>query len=349
MKEKKKFRMIKLIVAVLIMTLTVTGCSLPGNQDQEDDRLKDGVSVGMLTDDRGIEDPYFEIAWEGFSKAKEDLGTEITYLEAKKESQYPSKLKELYNQGCDVIFTWGQDIVPAVLEAADSNQNIKYVCVDAYLEEPVPSNVLGVSYKVEEGAFLAGYIAGKKTKSYVVGYIAGEYSDLVERNYYGYKTGIKKSNSTCEVMKGLAATFTNKTRVQEMAEYMYDNKADIIFHAAGTAGKGLMKAAVQADKMAIGSDVDQNYLAPDNVITSVVKRHDNVVYDIISQYKNLKLETGKNIYVGMAESAIDIAELTSESLKELEYSQVMKFKEEIIQGDLVIPYDEGSYLEFVKN
>lgn len=302
--------------------------------------------IGLVTGEGGIEDPYYQKAWKGLQKAEQDFKLEITYVKAKTDKDYPSKLAELNSQKADVIITIGSQAVPAVLEAAKKTPKIKYICLDSSLESPIPSNVLGVSYKIEEGAFLAGYLAGKTTKSRVVGYLSGDNKEESQRYYYGFKTGLRLSNSGCELMKGIAGTFTNKKRVEKMVERMLEFKTDVIFHNVGSVGKNVIKEMDKASKYSIGVDVDQKELAPQSVITSVVKNNDEVLYEILKKLDEKSLIFGKNLVYGLEENAVSLAESTKDAIPETTYNLLLQQQEKIIAGKLKIPTNESEYLNF---
>jgi len=150
-------------------------------------------------------------------------------------------------------------------------------------------------------------------------------------------------------MKGTAATYTDRDRVQEMAESMLDSRADVIFHIAGIAGNGMFKAVEKADKYGIGSIVDQHSLAPDNIISSVVINNDVVVYDLVEQFQKGQLTLGKKVKYGLAEEAVGLSESTEEMISEAIYNSVLNYKEQISSGKIIIPDNENDYHKFVTN
>jgi basic membrane protein A len=336
------------ICLVMVLVMALSGCGLIGNgvqKGQAGDLDENAAKIGLITGERGIDDPYYQKAWDGLQKAEQDLKVGIGYIKAKNVKDYPAKLAELKNEGYELIFTIGSQAVPAVLEAAAKNPEIKYICLDSTVAEPVPANVLGVSYKVEEGAFLAGYLAGKITDSNVVGFISGDNHDESLRYFYGYKAGLRFVSSQCELMKGIAGTFTNKGRLKEMAERMVECKADVIFHVAGTAGQGVTEVMAKADGYSIGSDVDQNKLAPESVLSSVIKNNDTVSLQLINQFKAKSLLLGRNVALGLADKGVSLAELTENMVPEDINKRLLALQEEIIEGKRKVPSTEKEYFE----
>ncbi len=334
-----------LIVALLVLG---SGCGtfsgpeqkLPGSDNQA------GLRIALITGLDGTADPYYTNAWKGLEQAEKELGAVIGFVSAENTKAYPAKLNELRNQKSTVIVTVGTEPVPAVIEAAKNNPGIHYICLDSYYDDTLPANVLTVTYRVEEGAFLAGYLAGRVTKSYVIGFISGSNEDYDLRYFYGYKAGIRAASSTCELMKGLAGTFTNKGRVEKLALQMTGSRADVIFHVAGSAGTGIVKAIEVPGKYGIGSYVDQSQLAPDHILTSVVLNHDLVLAGLLEQYQQQKLTFGKNISLGLADKALEITEASSTAISKDTQDKLSKHKDNIISGKLKIPDNENDYYEF---
>lgn len=334
----------RVLVVCLVISLVLSGCSLLSNDQSPKESA--GPKIGLITSEEGTTDPYYQKAWDGLQKAQQDLKVQIGYVKVKNSKDYPAKLNQLKNEKYELIFTVGQDAVPAVLEAAKQNPKIKYICLDSNIEGTIPANVLGVTYQVEEAAFLAGYLAGKVTDSGVAGFISGDNKEAALRYYYGYKAGLRYANSYCELMKGIAGTFTNQNRVSEMAERMTDAKADVIFHVAGTAGKGLIKVMDKQGGYAIGTYIDQSKLAPESVLTSVIINNDQVTYELVKRFRKTNLLLGKIEIYGLDEEGVGLAETTKDMVSDDIYNKMVQLQDKIINDQLSIPSNETEYLKF---
>ena len=339
----------KILIVIMISVLFVSGCGtnplgtpLGSFEDKE-------IRIGLITDLEGTGSSYYSKVWDGLLKAEKDQGVGIAYLKAKDEKEYTARLKEFNKHNADLILTFGDISVPAVLEAAKANSKTTYIVIDASTEEAIPDNVLVISYKEEEAAFLAGYIAGKMTKSNVIGFITGRNDQISERYYFGYKAGVRSANPNCELMKGIAATSTNTNRVATMTQRMLESKADVIFHIAGIAGNGMIKAVDKAGKYAIGSMVDQRLIAPNSVLSSVVKNNDIVVFELVTQYKEGILTLGEKTRYGLAQNAVGLSESTKEMIPEALYNSIIEYEEQIISDKIEIPNNENDYHKFVIN
>jgi basic membrane protein A len=197
-----------------------------------------------------------------------------------------------------------------VLDAAKQNPDQKYAIIDFAWDE-TPKNLVGVVFKAEQASFLVGYIAGRMTKTGKVGFVGGMSFPVIWGFEYGYRAGVMQANKDVEVLGQYAESFTDAAKGKSIANSMYQQGADIVFHAAGGAGDGVIEAAKEQGKWAIGVDRDQNYLAPDNVLTSAMKRVDNAIFNVAKDLVEGKWQGGSTISYGLAEGGVDIAPTTS--------------------------------------
>jgi basic membrane protein A len=238
---------------------------LPGNSTEHTSK------IGLIIGTNGVNDPYSQKAWKGLQRAGSDFNLEIGYVQAQNDKEYGDLLLELQQQNYQMIFTLGNDAVPAVLEAAKKNPATTYICLDAALENSNPDNVMAVTYSVEEAAFLAGYLTGKMTKTGVAGFIAGDNKDLAQKYYYAYKAGLRDARPYCELMKGLAATYTNKNRVNTIIDRMLDSKADLIFLISGKTDTGSIELIDGTNK----------------TIAAIIRNTDEIIYDLSGVIKKI--------------------------------------------------------------
>ncbi len=155
--------------------------------------------------------------------------------------------------------------------------------------------------------------------------------------------GVRDTNPDVEVVHQFANSFTDSAVGKSIALQMYQQGADIIFHAAGGVGEGLIEAAKEQNKFAIGVDRDQNYLAPDNVITSAMKRVDEAVYNISKDYKDGKYAGGETVVYGLAEDGVGIAPTSDKHVPKDILDLVEEQKEKIIKGEIKVPGTEDEF------
>jgi basic membrane protein A len=303
----------------------------------------------MVTDVGGVNDQSFnQSAWEGLQKAKKELDIKASYQESKQDADYPANLETLYDAGNDLIWGIGFKMADSILKMAKQNPKQKYAIVDYSFGDKTPPNVLGVMFKAEEGAFLSGYIAAKMSKTQSIGFIGGMSVPIIHAFQYGYKAGAKFANPKITVIEQYSESFTDAAKGKAIANQMIGKNADVVFHAAGAVGDGVIEAVKEKNKMAVGVDRDQNYLAPKNVITSSMKRVDNAIFSVVKDFKKGIFKGGSTLSYGLKDGAVDIAPTTSKLIPATLLKEVTDLKKKISDGKIKIPNDEKSYAVFAK-
>ncbi|GAB4404320.1 MAG: hypothetical protein Kow00123_16080 [Anaerolineales bacterium] len=290
-----------------------------------------GVSVpykvGQVTDTGGIDDKSFNAtAWKGVEDAMKKLFIEGKYLESQQQSDYAKNITEFIQQKYDLIITVGFLLGVDTAKFAKDNPNVKFAIVDyAYpdcwpgavvgkdcgSDTPIP-NVRGLTFKTDEAAFLAGYVAAAMTKTGKVGTFGGMKIPTVTIFMDGFEYGVKyyneKHGTKVQVLGWDSAkqegTFTNDfvdiQKGRQTAESLFDEGCDIVMPVAGPVGLGAAAVAKERGLMIIGVDTDWYISAPEykeTYLTSVLKNMDVAVYDTINSVVKGTFKGGEN-YVG---------------------------------------------------
>ena len=304
---------------------------------------KSDLKVGLITDVGGIHDHSFnETSWKGLEKAKTDFGVEINYLESKTDADYSSNIESFVDEDYDLIVCVGFKLAEATKKAAESHPDKKFAIIDDASNASLP-NVTCLTFKQEQASYLVGYVAGLVTKKNNVGFVLGMASDMMNKFGYGYLAGVYAANPKATVQQIDANNFADPAIGKTSATTMITNGADVIFHAAGGTGVGVIQACQENKISAIGVDTDQSSLAPDTVITSAMKRVDNAVYDSVKQLVDGTLKGGEVVY-DLSKGGVDIAP-TTKLLSEDVLKKVEEVKAKILSGEIVVP---GTKAEFEK-
>jgi len=328
----------KIILATALAALMMS-CAQQGTSGE--------LKIAMVTDVGGVNDQSFnQSAWEGLKRAQLELGIKASYVESNQDADYVPNLQSLMDAKNNLIWGIGFKMGDAILEAAKNNPDFKFAIID-YAYENTPSNLIGVVFKAEEASFLVGYIAGKMTKSNIVGFVGGIKGNVIDGFDYGYHAGVYYANPNVKVLRQYAESFTDAAKGKVITLEMYRQGADIVYHAAGGVGDGVIEAARESRRWAIGVDRDQNYLAPDNVLTSAMKRVDNAIYNIAKDLVEGRWRGGSTIVYGLKEGGVDISPTTSKHVPLEILAEVDALKNKIIAGELVIPYNETTYNEWL--
>ncbi|MDR5658978.1 BMP family ABC transporter substrate-binding protein [Serpentinicella sp. ANB-PHB4] len=331
-------RISSLLIVTLLMTTIVIGCGSEQSEDDTTDPITQTNRVAMVTDVGGVQDQSFnQAAWEGLQKAENDFGIDVAYRESNQEADYEPNIDDLVNAGYDFIWGVGFKMADAIQEASFNYPDQLFGVIDYSYGEETPENVIGVIFKEEEASYLVGLIAGEMTETNRIGFLAGMDSDVIRRFQYGFYAGVMDANPDAELLYQDANSFDDEALGKSIANQFYQQGADIIFHAAGATGTGMIEAAREQDRWAIGVDRDQNYLAPDHVLTSAMKGVDLAVYEVAEQLKDGTFEGAQTIVYGLAEGGVDIAPTSDKNVPEEILQRVEEAKQQIINGEIDVP------------
>ena len=354
----------KLLIVLVIFTLLATFSVFAGGkqeekaaaeektekqaaeQEQKEEGLPgEGMLVGMATDVGGLGDKSFnDGAWAGLQKAEEELGVEPRIIQSNQMTDYVPNISGLADDGCKVVFGVGFLMADAITEVAANYPDTYFGGIDIFVDpESAPDNLIGILYKEEQSGYLAGVVAGLMTKEYadaspkfndenVVGAVLGMDIPPVERFEVGFYQGVKSVNPDCKVISVVTNSFEDQAKGKEAALGMIEQGADIIFQVAGLTGLGAINAAKEEGVAAIGVDVDQNYVAPDTVMTSAVKGITQSTYLVIEGAVKGTLEGGKTYTYGIQENSTGLApyhsfdDIIPQEVKDIVNERIEKLK-----------------------
>lgn len=326
--------------------------STEGTQDGET-TPEGGIKIRMVTDTGGVNDQSFnQSAWEGLQTLKDEMGADVNYIESKQEADYATNLDKAADDEAQLIWGVGFAMADAIGIAATANPDIQYAIIDnGYDEATMPDNVAGVMFRAQEPSFVVGYIAGKTTETGKVGFVGGVTSDIIDQFQYGFQAGVdyasEELGKTITVDVQYAESFTDASKGKAIASKMFSDGCDIVFHAAGGAGVGVIEAAKDAGKYAIGVDRDQAYLAPENVLTSAMKLVNNAVIAVSKEVIEGKEIGGQTYTYGLTEDAVGIPEEHS-LMGDETYNAALEVEEKIKNGEIVPPANADEYAQFGK-
>lgn len=342
----KKF--IALFLAVLLASF-VAGCGGNGGSSKNSDTF----TIAMVTDTGGINDQSFnQSAWEGLQEFSNETGVKISYLESTQATDYKTNLDKLVDQGSNLIWGIGFSLADALDAEARANPDINYAIVDNSYGDNTAPNVTGVMFNSEEASFLVGYIAGKTTKTNSVGFVGGIKGAIIGSFENGYKAGVsyaaKELGKNINISVQYLESFSDASKGKATSKKIFDLGSDIVFHAAGGAGTGVIEAAKDSGKFAIGVDKDQAYLAEDNVLTSALKMVGNAVKIVSKQMLDGEDIGGKTQTFGLKDNCVGIPE-NNKNLDPEVYNAAMIIKQKIIDGEITPPKTENEYNTFISS
>lgn len=250
---------------------------------------------------------FNESAYTGAEKFKKDTGVEYRDFEIQNDSQREQALRNFARRGMSPIVAIGFSHANAVEKVAKEFPDIQFAIVDMVVDLP---NVRSIVFKEHEGSYLVGLLAAKASQTGKVGFVGGMDIDLIHKFACGYKQGVMATNPQAEVFQNMTGTtgaaWNDPVKGGELAKSQFDRGADVVYHAAGATGIGVLQAAADAGKLGIGVDSNQNALHPGKVLTSMLKRVDVAVDKTFTDAKNGQWTSGIEV-LGLAEGGVDYA------------------------------------------
>jgi basic membrane protein A len=245
------------------------------------------LRVGLVFDVGGRGDKSFnDGAYAGLLRARRELGAQVEYVEPADSEDRVSALRLFAARGFDRIVGVGYIFSRDVDEVARDYPAVEFACVDYAPPEDgaIPPNVVGLRFREDEGSFLVGAAAGLFSRSRRVGFVGGMDIPLIRRFERGYRAGVREVCPDCAVSAVYAgstpAAFKDPEKGAALATAQYASGVDVIYHASGSTGHGVFVAAHRYRRYAIGVDSDQHDEMPGVVLTSMLKRVDNVVFEV---------------------------------------------------------------------
>lgn len=347
---RARLALIPCILAVVAMAVGCGGAS-SGGGSQDGGGGGSEARPGLVLDVGGLGDQGFnDSAYEGLQRAQDEFGVKGEYLESSAPTDYTDNLTQLAESGYDPVIAVGFLMTEDLTEVSEQFPDTQFAIVDSVVDTP---NTIDLVFREQEGSYLAGIVAGLMTQEdteyttsdeKVVGFLGGQTGPLIEKFQAGYEAGVESVCPDCEVVVNYTGStpeaFNDPARGKEISLQQIDQGADIIYHASGNTGSGLFDAAAQEKIFAIGVDLDQAKLfkeAP--ILTSVVKRVDNAVYQTIDSVSKGEQPKGTTVDRGLKEKGISLApygRFDGDVPQEVK-DAVDQARQDIISGEVQVP------------
>lgn len=336
-----------LILSAVLAAITVTGFAGDTTSTQPSGTTAPAtakIKVGLVLDVGGLGDKSFnDAAYAGLKRAERELGAKVEYREPGEGTHREAYMRNFARGDADLIIGIGYLFTDEITNMANDFPKKQFACVDyAVSDQEIPKNLAALTFREEEGAFLVGAIAALTSKTGKIGFVGGVESPLIKKFEAGYTQGARYVNPKIEVRAvyaGISDTaFKDPQKGKELASSLYDGGVDIIFHASGSTGLGVFKAAEERKKMAIGVDRDQSGETTQGVVlTSMIKNTDQAVFDIIKQASEGKFTSGVHAF-GLKEGGVGYVfdDKNRSLIGEDTHKKVEELKKKIISGEIKV-------------
>lgn len=303
------------------------------------------LHVGLVFDVGGLGDKSFnDSANEGLSRARKELGISFSRFEPGEGSDREAALRLMAAGDAELVFGIGFLFTDDITVVAREFPEKSFACIDYAIKDdtPLPPNLAAIKFREEEGSFLAGALAGLLTESGTVGFVGGMEGALIKKFESGYVAGVRYVRPDAQVLINYAGVtevaFKDPSKGKELALAQYDAGADIIYHASGATGLGVFEAARERDRLAIGVDSDQWSEAPGHVLTSVMKRVDVAVFEVIRLTLEGNFPSGIQV-LGLKEGAVGIVvdEHNRRWITPKIETRLREIEQEIVRGAITVP------------
>src|SRR6266576_3096162 len=338
-----KYRLLLPALLFFLVALLVSACN--SQSYGADDKAK--IHVGIVFDIGGKDDRSFNAAaWQGVQRAAKELPIVLRDIEPGTPNAIEPSMRAFAERGYDLIIGVGFAQAPIMERVAREYPNIHFAIVDGVSEMP---NVASLVFKEHEGSYLVGMLAAKNSKTGTIGFLGGMDIGLIHRFEGGYEQGAKAVNPNIRIIQNYVgvtdSAWNNPGKGKEIALAQISKGADVIFTAAGNSGLGAFDAVEQSGKDAsgrathfvIGVDSNQNMVKPGFVLTSMVKRVDNAVYDIVKDVVNHQFKSGFHVFGLDTEGVGYVIDVNNQSLVTTQMKQAAEdAKKKIVAGEIKV-------------
>lgn len=305
----KKFYLIKIFAVILSVTLILAGCgaasSTPTASTSTDNAKKNpNFKVALVTDIGGLNDKSFNfLANKGVEKAEKELGITKSVVESKQMTDYETNLSRFAEQKYNLVIAVGFLMHDAVEKVSQAYPETKFMIIDDSITDR--PNVASSLFKTEQCGYLVGMMAGLMEKEQgipnmtgknTIGVVGGMEIPPVTDYIAGYIQGARSVNPDISVKLNYTGKFDDPALGKQTALSQIAAGADIVFQVAGGTGTGVIDAAKEKKVYAIGVDADQNYVAPETVMTSATKAMDIATYDVIKATLDNQFKSGNVMF-----------------------------------------------------
>lgn len=248
---------------------------------------------------------FNEAAFNGATRWAEETGNSFRDIELQSEAQREQALRRFAESGANPIVMTGFAFGDALGQVASDYPDTDFVIIDMVVDAP---NVRSVVFNEHEGSYLVGMMAAQASASGTVGFIGGMDIPLIRKFACGYAQGVKAVNPDATVIANMTGTtpaaWNDPVKGSELTKAQISQGADVVYAAAGGTGVGVLQTAADENILSIGVDSNQNHLHPGKVLTSMLKRVDNAVFDAMSDGPGM--EKGFNV-MGLANGGVGYA------------------------------------------
>lgn len=342
------------VVALLtIACLVLTGCGGPKAPNAEGDK-SDGAEgekklrVAYVISGNLGDKSFFDSAMAGIERVAQEYGAETKVIQSVNSADWEPNLEAAAQDGYDIIVVGASQMHDALVNVAPKYPDVKFV----YLDDVVTGdNIASITFAQNEGSFLAGALAAMMTThtelpgmnpDKIIGWVGGSDIAVLHDFLTGYEQGAKYIDPETKVLVSFAGSFNDPAKGKELTLSQYNQGADIVMNVASGTGVGILEAAKDAGKYAIGVDSDQDGIYPGHILTSMLKRLDNAVFDQVTLFKEGKWQAGHFEY-GLKNKGVGLTDMSvmGDKIPQEVRQKLVEIEEKVQKGEIVVEHYEN--------
>ena len=344
------------LMLVLVMVLSLVAC---GSKSGEEEKAETGgdekkaIRVCVVYTGNLGDKSYNDSCNAGAERAVQEFGIELKSLEGTSAEEWEANLVAACEENYDLIIGASSNIADYITTHGPNYPDTKFAVIDTVVDLP---NVASISFAQNQGSFLAGAAAAMFTEEtdiegvneeQIIGWVGGMDIPVLHDFYTGYEQGAKYVNPDIKILQSFAGTWTDPLKGKELTLAQYEQGADIVMNVASGTGTGILEAAKEAGKYAIGVDLNQDNDQPGSVLTSMEKRVDNACFLIIESVVNGTFAGGTTQYLTLKEGGVALTDFSvmkehlGDKFPEDIVAKCEELAEKIISGEIVVDNYEG--------
>jgi len=326
----KKMRVIAGLLLLSMVLVLVTGCGAKPTPEPAEAKLRVAMVFPGSINDEG----FNQAGYAGLKKIEEKFGAEIAYSENTPVADFENSYRDFADQGYDVIIGHGFEFGDIALKVAPDYPDIKFIVNANHTVSA--ENVAGIYGKTWDAAYLLGVLAGLTTETNKIGGIAGFDFPVLVAQMEAYRLGAESVNPDVETTIVYIGSFEDVSKGKEAALAQASAGVDVIFHIADAAGVGVIQAVEESGIWGIGWGLDQNHLAPEYIISSLLFRGDELLVQDVQKVVD-GTWTGEARLYGLDTGVVGIADYHGLVQDDIA-AQVEEVKQQILSGELEVPF-----------
>lgn len=345
-----KIRSYGLMAAVATLVLALTACGGGGGGSTEGGSSDELLSVANVVPGNLGDQGFFDDAQTGIVRLeKEGHKTTTLQADANNPAQWKANLESVSTGEWGIVITGTSQMIDILSETAPKMPNQHYIIYDAVVDAP---NVASITYRQNEGSFLAGVLAALVTTdtsqfplakgSKTVGVVGGMDIPVINDFVVGFKSGVEAVDPSIDVKVSYVGSFTDSSKGYDQAKGMFNAGADVVYQVAGGSGIGVLQAAKDANKYGIGVDSNQNGLQPGHILASMLKHVGNSLVLAVNSAQDGTLKYGETSSYGLSNDGVGLTfENNDDIVPKDVIAKIDEYKQKVVDGQIKVPSVNG--------